>query len=119
MTDISDVVLPSDSLSHSIIAVHGIAANPDKTWVINGANWLKDAEMLPSAVPASRIMRFGYASQWLGNEAIQQRLPLVAEQLVRNLISMRKVGFVYYYSRCTFEGTETNYVIYRTVNTGQ
>ncbi|KAF3000472.1 hypothetical protein E8E14_000812 [Neopestalotiopsis sp. 37M] len=35
-------------------------------------------------------MSFGYASQWLGKDALQQRLPLVAEQLLRSLLSVRK-----------------------------
>lgn len=47
--------------------------------------------MLPQAIPNSRILRFGYESQWLGKEAIQQRLPLVADQLLRNLMASRKV----------------------------
>lgn len=47
--------------------------------------------MLPQVVPQARIMRFGYESQWLGREAIQQRLPLVADQLLRSLMGSRKV----------------------------
>ena len=34
-------------------------------------------------------MRFAYESQWLGQEAIQQRLPLVADQLLHSLMSHR------------------------------
>lgn len=74
--------------------MHGISAHPDKTWTANGVNWLNDAEMLPAALPSSRIMRFGYASQWLGSEAIQQRLPLVAEQLLRGLVALRMVNYL-------------------------
>lgn len=47
--------------------------------------------MLPTAIPESRILRFGYASQWFGKDAINQRLPIVAEQLLRGLAVMRKV----------------------------
>lgn len=75
----------------SIVAVHGIGADPDRTWTRDGVNWLRDEEMLPQAVPQARIMRFGYESQWLGREAIQQRLPLVADQLLRSLMGSRKV----------------------------
>ncbi|KAL8981466.1 MAG: hypothetical protein Q9205_003757 [Flavoplaca limonia] len=46
--------------------------------------------MLPAAVPNSRILRFGYESQWLGKDAIQQRLSSVAEQLLRGLMESRK-----------------------------
>ena len=74
-----------------MVAVHGIGAHPAAGWVANQVNWLKDEHMLPGAIPTSRILQFGYASQWLGKEAIQQRLPLVADQLLRSLIGVRKV----------------------------
>ena len=66
------------------------------TWMFRIAthvalNWLRDEKMLPQAVPQARIMRFGYESQWLGREAIQQRLPLVVDQLLRSLMGCRKV----------------------------
>jgi hypothetical protein len=47
--------------------------------------------MLPQAVPQARIMRFGYESQWLGREAVQQRLSLVSDQLLCSLVGSRKV----------------------------
>ena len=53
--------------------------------------WLKDEHMLPRAIPQSRILRFGYESQWLGKDAIKQRLSLVADQLLRGLMESRKV----------------------------
>ncbi|PGH18658.1 hypothetical protein AJ80_04405 [Polytolypa hystricis UAMH7299] len=66
-----------------------MGADPDKTWSTNGVNWLKDHDMLPSAIPYVRIMRFGYESAWLGRDAVQQRLPLIAEQLLHALRGMR------------------------------
>lgn len=75
----------------SVLAVHGIGADPDRTWTTGGVNWLKDEYMLPAALPNSRILRFGYESQWLGKDAIQQRLSSVAEQLLRGLMETRKV----------------------------
>ena len=76
----------------SVIAVHGIGADPDRTWTTNKGNLLKDRHMLPESIPNSRIMRFGYASQWLGKEAINQRLPLVSEQLLHSLVGFRKAS---------------------------
>lgn len=75
----------------SVLAVHGIGAHPDRTWTFGDVNWLKDEHMLPRAIPNSRILRFGYESQWLGKDAIQQRLSLVADQLLRGLMESRKV----------------------------
>lgn len=48
--------------------------------------------MLPDSIPKTRIFQFGYESEWFGREAIQQRLPLVAEQLLHGLMGLRKVG---------------------------
>jgi len=76
---------------YSVLAVHGIGAHPDRTWTFGDVNWLKDEHMLPRAIPNSRILRFGYESQWLGKDAIQQRLSLVADQLLRGLMESRKV----------------------------
>ncbi len=76
----------------SVVAVHGLGAHPDYTWTAGDVNWLRDEHMLPRAIPNSRILRFGYESRWLGKEAIQQRLPLVADQLLRNMMASRKVG---------------------------
>lgn len=72
-----------------IVAVHGIGANPDTAWVTNNVNWLKNEEMLPKAIPNTRTLQLGYESHWFGNEAIQQRLPLVADQLLHGLLDLR------------------------------
>jgi hypothetical protein len=63
----------------SIIAIHGIGAHPDDTWSKNVdtkdepryVNWLSDAAMLPTVVPSTRIMRYGYESAWFGREAMK------------------------------------------------
>jgi hypothetical protein len=47
--------------------------------------------MLPDALPTARILRFGYDSQWFGDNAIKQRLSTVAESLLHSLQSERKV----------------------------
>ena len=76
----------------SVLAVHGIGAHPDRTWTSGDVNWLRDEHMLPQAIPNARILRFGYESQWLGKDAIQQRLSLVADQMLRGLMESRKVS---------------------------
>jgi hypothetical protein len=83
---------PTDLTSSSIVAVHGIGADPDETWLQAGVSWLEHVDMLPQAVPSARIMRFGYESRWLGPEAVKQRLSAVAERLLRSLLSSRRVS---------------------------
>ena len=75
----------------SVIAIHGIGADPDRTWETKGVNWLKDREMLPSAAEKSRIMRFGWASKWMGKDSIHQHSSKVADQLLDSLRTMRSV----------------------------
>ena len=81
------------SLRNSIIAIHGIGANPDDTWKSKkeGVNWLKDPDMLPKAAQKARIMRFGWESQWFGKYYIDQHCSDVAEQLLNDLRAVRQV----------------------------
>ena len=76
-----------------VVAVHGIGANPDYTWMISGVNWLQDPSMLPQALPKARIMRFGYASRWFGEETIRQSLPSIANSFLSALCEEREVKF--------------------------
>lgn len=82
-----------NSFRNSIIAIHGIGADPDGTWISKkeGVNWLKDPDMLPKAAPQARIMRFGWESQWIGRDFIDQRCSTVAEQLLDDLRTVREV----------------------------
>jgi hypothetical protein len=48
--------------------------------------------MLPAVAPNARIMRYGYESQWFGQEAVQQSASTVAERLLRALKRERKVA---------------------------
>ncbi|KAI0383586.1 hypothetical protein F5Y04DRAFT_278767 [Hypomontagnella monticulosa] len=75
-----------------IVAVHGIGVHPEETWVFKGndVNWLKHETMLPAAVPKSRIMAFGYASYWFGDDAVKQSLDSVAKKLLVALKRQRK-----------------------------
>jgi len=95
-----------------VVAVHGIGADPDWAWVaqetkmkevildgskeamevVRTINWLQTPNMLPKAIPKARIMRFGYESQWFGDAAVKQRLPTVANTLLKFLVMERKVS---------------------------
>jgi hypothetical protein len=83
----------------SIVAIHGIGTHPDDTWCKNvgmqeepnNVYWLKDADMLPSMIPNARIMRYGYISQWFGDDAIRQKTTTIADHLLRALKRVRKV----------------------------
>ena len=74
-----------------VVAVHGIGANPDFTWITSGVNWLQHRSMLPQALPKARIMRFGYASRWFGEETIRQTLPSIADSFLFALREEREV----------------------------
>lgn len=74
---------------HSVIAIHGIGANADGTWTSHGVNWLEHEEMLPSAIPDARIMRFAYESQWLGRNNVAQHPSGIAAQFLSALSGMR------------------------------
>jgi len=92
----------------SIVAIHGIGAHPDETWInkceIGGAearrvNWLEDQNMLRATVHNARIMRYGYESEWFGKQAIKTKVSSVAERL---LISLRRYREVLNPCRQTF-----------------
>ncbi|KAL8839664.1 MAG: hypothetical protein Q9176_004271 [Flavoplaca citrina] len=73
-----------------IIAVSGLGANPEWTWKSkNRVDWIRDSNMLAAAIPHARIMVFEYESKWFGKGAINQRLTLVGEQLIRDLFKLR------------------------------
>ena len=54
--------LPLSNVLSSIVAVHGLGGHPYDTWTEekSGKMWLRD--FLPSQVPHTRIMSYGYDS---------------------------------------------------------
>lgn len=85
---------------YSIVAIHGIGADPDNTWTGRGPdgekiNWLTHSSMLPKAIPSARIMRFGYESGWYGDakdEPKKTHVFDVAEMLLKQLELHRRVS---------------------------
>lgn len=82
----------------SIVAVHGLGANPKWAWVRKvkvqatgeekKVNWLADNDLLSKMVPNARIMTFNYESKWHA-DAPKQRRSLCAEQLLTALDNQR------------------------------
>ncbi|EFR03715.1 vegetative incompatibility protein HET-E-1 [Nannizzia gypsea CBS 118893] len=76
-----------------IIAVHGLGSNVDWAWTFKDktrhVNWLKDSEMLPSAIPRSRIMVYNYHSRW-HKDAPRTRLQICGEELAQSVHDFRK-----------------------------
>ncbi|KAI1390696.1 uncharacterized protein F4822DRAFT_161347 [Hypoxylon trugodes] len=73
-----------------IVAVHGIGADRDWTWSLHGTNWLGAPDMLPHDFPNARIMAYGYASNWLGKEAMSTSLEAVAGRFLSLVHELRK-----------------------------
>ncbi|KAH6678000.1 hypothetical protein B0J14DRAFT_635182 [Halenospora varia] len=69
-----------------IIAVHGLGAHPNHAWVDKTTtpevNWIKDDNMLPSIVPNSRIIGYGYDSKWFGERAVKSGIQEMAKNLL-------------------------------------
>jgi hypothetical protein len=91
------------------VAVHGLGANPEKTWTYKpslatnsgqenswetehdekstSTMWLKD--LLPAQVPTARVLAFNYASEWLRDAPRESMRPL-ASRLLANLDDARQ-----------------------------
>ncbi|KAI1092559.1 hypothetical protein F5B19DRAFT_194592 [Rostrohypoxylon terebratum] len=87
-----------EDIEVDIVFIHGIGAHPDDTWckkIHSGetprfVNWLSDPEMLPAALPNVRIMRYGYKSDWFGDNLIQQNVTRVKQRFLMSLKRYRK-----------------------------
>ncbi|KFZ10171.1 hypothetical protein V501_05309 [Pseudogymnoascus sp. VKM F-4519 (FW-2642)] len=73
----------------SLVVVHGIGANRDRTWKRN-RDWLVDSSMLPHDLPTVRVLAFGYLSNWLGKDKTNTRLAEVANELLTALEIARR-----------------------------
>lgn len=89
---------PEKEIEVDIVFIHGIGAHPDDTWCKNVGsketprfvNWLSDRKMLPAALPNARIMRYGYMSEWFGDNFIQQNVTRVTQRFLGSLKRVRK-----------------------------
>ena len=79
----------------SIVAVHGLYGNAVQTWISDRSKalWLRDAEMLPKAIPNARILTWGYNADvhaFLGHTS-SDRIMQHAHTLVAQLQTDREV----------------------------
>ena len=78
------------------MAVHGLGAHPLDTWTQEVSphqfvNWLIDKHMLPHGLPCTRIMTYGYQSQWFGKDTVRRKASDIAKNLLIDLSVKRKV----------------------------
>lgn len=84
----------------SVVAVHGLGANPNYAWTWRGeekpdgapretANWL--TEFLPEELPNARIMTYGYDSRWHRNAPVITMFD-IANSFMKNLDDQRTVN---------------------------
>ena len=77
-------------IGYSIVAVHGLNGHREKTWTVNGVNWLRD--LLPADIPNARILSWGYDASTHGTSPISaQYLYDHARTLVSDLCLKRRL----------------------------
>ena len=70
------------TLHYSIIAVHGLAAHPIKTWVQKKEEWNWLEQQLVNIIPRAQVWTFGYNSDWCGDSSVITKLYDVAGKLL-------------------------------------
>ncbi|KAF2148017.1 hypothetical protein K461DRAFT_248275 [Myriangium duriaei CBS 260.36] len=87
-----EVLYDNPASEIDIVAVHGLGANVDWTWVWKDGDkhihWLRDAHMLPSQIPRARIIAYNYDSRW-HSDAPRTRISLCGKDLVYSLQTFR------------------------------
>ena len=88
----------------SIVAVHGLYGHALQTWTSDQSKalWLRDAEMLPKAIPNARILTWGYNADvhvFLGHTS-SDRIMHHAQTLVAQLQSDREVCLAFTSRSC-------------------
>lgn len=88
-------------ITTSVIAIHGKGAHPAQTWSAlvapgrdphdpaNYVTWLDQDNMLPAALPSARIIRYGYLSEWFGENAVKTRAASIGEKFLDELNGLR------------------------------
>ncbi|GIZ48244.1 hypothetical protein CKM354_001131200 [Cercospora kikuchii] len=96
-----------DDRKIDIVLIHGKAAHPYKTWTKQKPeeaiqtdsssahkkkylDWTTEEDWLPSAIPGSRIFRFGYRGDWYGKDAIKTRTSDISTSLLDQIASTRR-----------------------------
>ncbi|KAH7370012.1 ankyrin repeat-containing domain protein [Rhexocercosporidium sp. MPI-PUGE-AT-0058] len=92
-----DRIAPKTELndySVDIVAVPGLGADPTGSFISEEGSrfdWLTDEkDGILSEITTARVLKYGYDSRWLGDNALRQTLGNVAEQLLVSLVAARK-----------------------------
>ncbi|KAF8507759.1 hypothetical protein BU17DRAFT_57183, partial [Hysterangium stoloniferum] len=73
---------------HSIVAIHGLDGDREASFTAdNGVLWLRD--LLPEAVPSTRILTYGYDARTHGQNRSQQSLYDISVDFVAKLSAIR------------------------------
>lgn len=54
-------------------------------------NWLQDDDMLQKSLPKTRLLRYGYDSEWMCGNPLRQSLENFSQSLLTSLEAKRKV----------------------------
>jgi len=83
---------PANAISPSIVFIHGLTGDRDKTWTAQEASEPWPKTILPSKLPTARILTFGYdayVSDWRGVVS-QNRIANHAWNLLTSLATYRE-----------------------------